>query len=247
MRASSEVGGGHPAIVPSRHCRQRRASARPTMDRMTHAPTEIRARSATPAVDRRGSSGPSSATCSTQVGPHQPTLCEGWTTHHLAAHLKIREGGPLDFVRNALPGRATRSSTACVEPRRLPDLVEQRPTWPGDAVDLQPPQGRRAAQHVGVLHPPRGCPPRRGHVGAARAADMGRGPALGPGRQDGQARDAPVEAAARRLRRTRHRRRGAGVEGFRVSGHRRAAERAGDLRVRPQDAPGRALRSSATG
>lgn len=38
------------------------------------------------------------------VGPSRMTLCEGWTTHHLAAHLKIREGGPLDFVRNALPG-----------------------------------------------------------------------------------------------------------------------------------------------
>lgn len=38
------------------------------------------------------------------VGPHHRTLCEGWTTHHLAAHLKVREGGPMDFVRNAVPG-----------------------------------------------------------------------------------------------------------------------------------------------
>lgn len=39
-----------------------------------------------------------------EVGPDRQTLCEGWTTHHLAAHMKVREGNPVDFFRNALPG-----------------------------------------------------------------------------------------------------------------------------------------------
>ena len=30
-----------------------------------------------------------------QVGPDQPTLCEGWTTHDLAVHLYVREADPL--------------------------------------------------------------------------------------------------------------------------------------------------------
>jgi uncharacterized protein (TIGR03085 family) len=29
------------------------------------------------------------------VGPDQPTLCEGWTTHDLAVHLYVRENDPL--------------------------------------------------------------------------------------------------------------------------------------------------------
>tara|TARA_E500000331_G_scaffold210353_1_gene201622 strand:- start:311 stop:943 length:633 start_codon:yes stop_codon:yes gene_type:complete len=30
-----------------------------------------------------------------EVGPEAPTLCEGWSTAHLAAHLVLREGKPL--------------------------------------------------------------------------------------------------------------------------------------------------------
>ncbi|NEA33042.1 TIGR03085 family metal-binding protein [Streptomyces sp. SID13031] len=30
-----------------------------------------------------------------QVGPDQPTLCEGWTTHDLAVHLYVRESDPI--------------------------------------------------------------------------------------------------------------------------------------------------------
>lgn len=40
-----------------------------------------------------------------ELGPHEPTLCEGWTTHHLAAHLKVREGSPLDQIQSIIPGR----------------------------------------------------------------------------------------------------------------------------------------------
>src|SRR5205814_13683 len=38
------------------------------------------------------------------LGPDQPTLCEGWTTHHLVAHLKIREGNLWDETRTVLTG-----------------------------------------------------------------------------------------------------------------------------------------------
>lgn len=30
-----------------------------------------------------------------QLGPDRPTLCDGWTTHDLAAHLYVREADPL--------------------------------------------------------------------------------------------------------------------------------------------------------
>ncbi len=30
-----------------------------------------------------------------ELGPDVPTLCEGWTAHHLAAHLLVRENQPL--------------------------------------------------------------------------------------------------------------------------------------------------------
>src|SRR5690349_5974890 len=41
-----------------------------------------------------------------RVGPHASTLCEGWDTHHLAAHLVAREGSPLGVV-TALVKRQT--------------------------------------------------------------------------------------------------------------------------------------------
>lgn len=56
-----------------------------------------------------------------RVGPHHRTLCEGWTTHHLAAHLKVREGGPVDFLRNGLPG--DKVVDQMVESERYADLV----------------------------------------------------------------------------------------------------------------------------
>jgi uncharacterized protein (TIGR03085 family) len=56
-----------------------------------------------------------------QLGPEQPTLCEGWTTHHLAAHLKIREGDPLDQARNIL--RADASVEAAVAATDFDALV----------------------------------------------------------------------------------------------------------------------------
>lgn len=47
-----------------------------------------------------------------QLGPDAPTLCAGWTTHHLAAHLVIREGAPWDIARNLARGDATVAALA---------------------------------------------------------------------------------------------------------------------------------------
>ena len=37
------------------------------------------------------------------VGPDAPTLCEGWTTSHLATHLVVRDGRPDLIVGPMLP------------------------------------------------------------------------------------------------------------------------------------------------
>lgn len=43
-----------------------------------------------------------------RLGPDAPTLCEGWTTSHLAAHLVVREGRPDALPGLVLPGPAAR-------------------------------------------------------------------------------------------------------------------------------------------
>ena len=37
------------------------------------------------------------------VGPDAPTLCEGWSSRHLAAHVVLRERSPLEAARLGLP------------------------------------------------------------------------------------------------------------------------------------------------
>jgi uncharacterized protein (TIGR03085 family) len=59
-----------------------------------------------------------------RVGPNRATLCAGWTTHHLVAHLAIREGG-LDQLRNLLPGRGDRLVEAAVRTRDFAALVDR--------------------------------------------------------------------------------------------------------------------------
>lgn len=41
-----------------------------------------------------------------EVGPDAPTLCEGWRTRDLAAHLWVREREPWQLVSAILPGRS---------------------------------------------------------------------------------------------------------------------------------------------
>src|SRR5262245_58495121 len=53
-----------------------------------------------------------------EVGPSAPTLCEGWDTHHLVAHLVQRESNPLSTLQSVM----SPSSDASVE-----DLVRRTP------------------------------------------------------------------------------------------------------------------------
>lgn len=46
-----------------------------------------------------------------ELGPHAPTLCAGWDSHHLAAHLSLREGNSLTLIKVA----ATRATAAAVD------------------------------------------------------------------------------------------------------------------------------------
>ncbi|GAB3623230.1 TIGR03085 family metal-binding protein [Mariniluteicoccus endophyticus] len=56
-----------------------------------------------------------------RVGPDAPTLCEGWKTHDLAAHLWIRETDPL-----AAPGLVARPLAGLTE-RRLAEAKGRYP------------------------------------------------------------------------------------------------------------------------
>lgn len=61
------------------------------------------------------------------VGPDAPTLCEGWTTRDLAAHLVIREGRPdaaIGVVVGPLAGYTAKVQAATAD-KPWPDLVRQ--------------------------------------------------------------------------------------------------------------------------
>jgi uncharacterized protein (TIGR03085 family) len=76
----------------------------------------------------------------TALGPDRPTLCEGWTTRDLAAHLIVRERRPL-----AAPGIVVRPLAGYTErvrrreaSRPFPELVEvlrRPPGWSPTALD----------------------------------------------------------------------------------------------------------------
>lgn len=68
------------------------------------------------------------------VGPDQPTLCTGWTTRDLAAHLVIRERRPdaaAGIVVKSLAGHTerVRAKTAEQPFDRLISLVRHPPAW----------------------------------------------------------------------------------------------------------------------
>ncbi len=69
-----------------------------------------------------------------QVGPDAPTLCEGWTTRDLAAHLVVREGRPDAAPGILLPvlARYTAQVQSTIAQRPWPelvDLVRSGPPW----------------------------------------------------------------------------------------------------------------------
>jgi uncharacterized protein (TIGR03085 family) len=68
------------------------------------------------------------------LGPDQPTLCTGWTTRDLAAHLVVRERRPLAALGIVLPPLAgyTERVRRAVAARPFPELVEalrRPPAW----------------------------------------------------------------------------------------------------------------------
>ncbi len=60
-----------------------------------------------------------------RLGPSAPTLCEGWDTHHLAAHLSGREGSPLRSALSALPKLGDRLVDYLAQHRDYGDLVDE--------------------------------------------------------------------------------------------------------------------------
>ena len=60
------------------------------------------------------------------VGPDAPTLCEGWTTSHLATHLVVRDGRPDLIVGPMLPivGGYAKNAVRVNRKQPWPDLVE---------------------------------------------------------------------------------------------------------------------------
>lgn len=67
-----------------------------------------------------------------EVGPDAPTLCEGWTTRDLAAHLVVRESRPDAALGIALPPLAgwTERVTRAEATHAYPELVRRVRTGP---------------------------------------------------------------------------------------------------------------------
>lgn len=88
----------------------------------------------------------------TEAGPDAPTLCEGWRTRHLAAHIVLRETAPLaaaGIVVPALSGRTERAvaelASTATDPVGFAALVARvlagpprwsPMSWAGEAADL---------------------------------------------------------------------------------------------------------------
>lgn len=63
-----------------------------------------------------------------KVGPDAPTLCEGWTTHDLAAHLWVRETDPIGapgIVAKPFAGLTERRMAEVRQRWSYPELVER--------------------------------------------------------------------------------------------------------------------------
>ena len=63
-----------------------------------------------------------------QIGPDQPTLCEGWTTYDMAAHLWVREADPLagpGIMISALNDTTERRMAHAKERWSYPELVDK--------------------------------------------------------------------------------------------------------------------------
>src|SRR5690606_999195 len=130
------------------------------------------------------------------LGPDQPTLCAGWRTRDLLAHLILRERRPLAALGIALPGRAgyTARAQRDIAPRPYAGLLATLrgpPAWWPLRLPWPDRAGARG-EHRGDVHPPRGRPPGPARLAAPVAAAGSGEDALDPGTHAGDAAPAPL-------------------------------------------------------
>ena len=175
-----------------------------------------------------------------EVGPHRQTLCEGWTTHHLAAHMKIREGNPVDFFRNAMPG--DKIVDQMVESEDYTELVRSLRRGPSILSIFAIPKAGDAINTLEYFIHHEDVRRGEGNWEPRESADLGRGCASG-GRSSSTAKLSMLRNPRQlTLRRSRHRRRRPSVQGLWVACRHRTSRRAGALHVRTQG--GRPRRSA---
>lgn len=74
------------------------------------------------------------------AGPGAPTLCEGWSTEHLAAHLYLREARPWALSEESIRSLAAEATTP-TDYAELVEKVARRParwsphSWAGDLMN----------------------------------------------------------------------------------------------------------------
>jgi len=86
-----------------------------------------------------------------RVGPDAPTLCAGWTTYDLAAHLVLREGSPLSGAGLVFPPleRLTNKGMQRLRSRvSYPELVDRVRQGPPLLSPFRPAKVDRAANAV---------------------------------------------------------------------------------------------------
>lgn len=91
------------------------------------------------------------ALCDTlaSLGPDAPTLCEGWTTADLAAHLMVREREPLAAAGIVLPGPFANLNRRRMEAAKAAGYQRIIEWLRGFGVVAQGPDGRGAVLRKG--------------------------------------------------------------------------------------------------
>ena len=83
-----------------------------------------------------------------QLGPDAPTLCAGWTTRDLAAHLVVRERRPDAMVGVLIPPLAGHAEHVRLAGRRSRTQIVARGAQPAVVEPGEQPADRRAGQHA---------------------------------------------------------------------------------------------------
>jgi uncharacterized protein (TIGR03085 family) len=80
-----------------------------------------------------------------EVGPNAPTLCSGWDTAHLAAHLCLRESNSWDAVKTSLAGMSASALEDLLRGCEYPELVARLRRGPSTLSVFALPQVDRVA------------------------------------------------------------------------------------------------------